>query len=95
MPTPLTIALANSTLQSVTTGGTTVTVDASTRLCPAPRGGPAGATELLVCPFATPIPAPNSTVVVKQPGVPDRTLTVVAAMPVAGNRPHVEIWLKQ
>ena len=79
----------------VTTVGVYVTVDASTHLCPAPRGGPAGATELLVCPFATPVPAPNSTVVVLQPGVPNRTLTVVAAMPVAGNRPHVEIWLKQ
>ena len=95
MPAPLTVALPNSTLQSMTTGGSTVTVDASARLCPAPRGGPAGATELLVCPFSTPIPTPGSTVVVKQPGVPDRTLTVVAAMPVAGNRPHVEVWLKQ
>jgi hypothetical protein len=95
MPAPLTIALPNSTLQSMTAGGNTLIVDASTRLCPAPRGGPAGATELLVCPFATPIPVPDSTVVLQQPGVPDRTLTVVAAMPVAGNRPHVEIWLKQ
>ena len=95
MPTPLTIALPNSMLRTVTTGGNTVTVDASTRLCPAQRGGPAGATELLVCPFAAPVPAPGSTVVVQQQGVPDRTLTVVAAMPAAGNRPHVEIWLKQ
>ena len=95
MPAPLTVASSNSTLYSMTSGGTTVMVDASTRLCPAPRGGPAGATELLVCPFATPIPAPGSTVVVQQAGVPDRTLTVVASMPAVGNRPHVEIWLKQ